>query len=233
MPLALDPVADSLLAGWRAWALPGGEEAARRIQALEWTEEGELRSSPKAKWIPFTARMRLEAGRTSFRWDAVLGTGILTRTAVTDACDERHGWSVAKAAGVLPVARVEGSEVDRGQIQRYLADLGRCPTALLLHPSLEAASAGGRWLRLRDAAGPARAEVELEMGPNGGAVAMRAVRPGMQGRKFVERPWSGRMGGAVEWEGLRVPTTLEASWEFPDGKFVTFRGTGTPIRADR
>ena len=147
MPLALDPVADSLLAGWRAWALPGGEEAARRIQALEWTEEGELRSSPKAKWIPFTARMRLEAGRTSFRWDAVLGTGILTRTAVTDACDERHGWSVAKAAGVLPVARVEGPEVDRGQIQRYLADLGRCPTALLLHPSLEAASAGGRWLR--------------------------------------------------------------------------------------
>jgi hypothetical protein len=163
----------------------------------------------------------------------MLGTGALTRTAVTDACDDRHGWSVARAAGILPVARVEGPEMDRAQIMRYLADLGRCPSALLLHPTLEVTSAGGRWLRLRDAAGPARADVELELGPEGGAVAMRAVRPGLQGRKFVERPWSGRMGGEVVWEGLRLPTTLEASWQYPEGEFVAFRGEGTPVQAER
>jgi hypothetical protein len=231
--LPLDPVAETLLAGWRAWAFPGGEEAARGIGAVEWSEKGELRSSAKARWIPFTARHRCEAARTTFRWEAMLGTGALTRTAITDACDDRHGWSVAKAAGFLPVARVEGPEMDRAQIQRWLADLGRCPGALLLHPTLEASSAGGRWLRLRDAAGPAGATVELEIGPDGGAVAMRAVRPGLQGRKFVENPWSGRMGGAIEWEGLRVPTTLEASWTYPDGEFVAFRGEGTPVRAER
>ena len=231
--LALDPAAESLLAAWRARAFPGGEEAARAIRAVEWTEKGELRSAPRARWIPFTARHRTEAARTSFRWDAMLGTGLLTRTAVTDACDGRHGWSVAKAAGILPVSHVEGPDMDRAQIQRWLADVGRCPGALLLHPTLEASSAGGRWLRLRDAAGPAGATVELELGPEGGAIAMRAVRPGLQGRKFVERPWSGRMGGVVEWEGLRVPTTLEASWTYPDGAFVAFRGEGTPIRADR
>jgi len=229
----LDPVAESLLAAWRAWALPGGEASARRIRAVEWAEKGELRSSPRAKWIPFTARHRCEAGRTSFRWDAMLGTGALTRTAVTDACDDRHGWSVARAAGLVPVARMEGPDMDRGQVQRYLADLGRCPGALLLHPTLEVSSAGGRWLRLRDAAGPSGATVELEMGPEGGAVAMRAVRPGLEGRKFVERPWAGRMGGAVEWEGLRVPTTLEAAWHYPEGEVVTYRGEGTPIRAER
>jgi hypothetical protein len=158
---------------------------------------------------------------------------MLTRTAVTDACDERHGWSVAKAAGILPVARVEGPEMDRAQIQRYLADLGRCPAALLLHPTLEAASAGGRWLRIRDSAGPAAAEVELEMGPDGGAIAMRAVRPGLHGRKFIERPWTGRMGAPLEWEGLRMPTTMEASWTFPEGEFVAFRGRCAVIRAER
>jgi hypothetical protein len=231
--LALDPVAASLLSGWCAWAFPGGEEAARRIRAVEWTEKGELRSSPRAKWIPFTARHRCEAGRTSFRWEAMLGTGALTRTAVTDACDDRHGWSVARAAGLIPVARVEGPEMDRAQILRYLADLGRCPVALLLHPTLEVSSAGGRWLRVRDTAGPPGVSVELELAPGGGAVAMRAVRPGLEGRKFVERPWAGRIGGEVEWEGLRVPTTLEASWHYPEGEVVTFRGVGTPIRAER
>jgi hypothetical protein len=229
----LDPAAEALVAGWRAFAFPAGEEAARAIRAVEWTEEGELRSSPRARWIPFTARHRIDAARTSFRWDAVLGTGALTRTAVTDACEERRGWSVAKAAGILPVARAEGPEIDRGQILRYLADLGRCPVALLLHPTLEASSAGGRWLRLRDAAGPPGAWVELEMGEAGGAVAMRAVRPAMEGRKFQERGWSGRMGGAVEWEGLRLPTTLEASWTYPEGSVVTYRAVGTPVRAER
>jgi hypothetical protein len=230
---ATDPIAEQLLAGWRAFAFPGGEEAARSIRALAWEEEGELRASPKARWIPFTARHRVEAAATTFRWDAMIGTGALTRTAVTDACDDRHGWSVARAAGFLPVARVEGPEMDRGQVQRWLADVGRCPSALLVHPRLEASSAGGRWLRLRDAAGPADAVVELELGPEGGPVSMRGVRPSLQGRKFVLRAWSGRMGAPVEWEGFRVPTALEASWTYPEGEFVTFQAVGKPIRAER
>ena len=41
------------------------------------------------------------------------------------------------------------------------------------------------------------------------------------------------MGGAVEWEGLRVPTTLEASWTYPEGTFVAFRGEGTPVGVER
>jgi hypothetical protein len=230
---ALDPIAEELLAGWRAFALPGGEEAARAVRALAWEEEGELRASPKARWTPFTARYRVEAAATTFRWDASIGKGALTRTGVTDACDDGHGWSAARAAGIVPVARFQGPEMDRGQVQRWLADLGRCPPALLVHPRLEAASAGGRWLRLRDAGGPPDAVVELELGPEGGPVAMRGLRPSLQGRKFVVRPWSGRMGTPLEWEGFRVPTIVEASWTHPEGTFVTYRAVGKPIRAER
>jgi hypothetical protein len=230
---AADPVAGALLTAWRAYALPGGEEAARRIRAVAWTERGEIRSSAKARWIPFTASQRTEAARTSFRWDAVLGTGALTRTAVTDACEDRHGWSVAKAAAIVPVARAEGPDLDRGQVQRYLADLGRCPSALVLHPDVEVASAGGRWLTVRDAGGPPEATVDLEMGPEGAPVAVRASRPRMVGRKLVRTPWSGRMGEFREWEGLRVPVRLEVSWHLPEGELLYFRGEATPVRVER
>jgi hypothetical protein len=230
---ALDPAAEALLARWRAWAFPGGEEAARTIRAVEWREAGEIRSSLKARWMPFTATQRSDATRSAFRWDAVIGTGALTRTAVTDAFEEGRGFLTARAAGVVPVARIEGPETDRGEIQRYLADLGRCPTALLLHPTLEFASAGEGVLRARDAAGPEGATVDLELGPEGAPVAVRAMRFRAQGRRFVEGPWSGRMTGAQEWEGLRVPVGLTVSWHLPEGEFAYFRAEGTPIRAVR
>lgn len=233
MARALDPAAESLLARWRAWVFPAGEEPARGIDAVEWSEEGELRSSPRARWIPFSARDRIESSRTTFRWDAVLGTGALTRTAVTDACDGGRGWSVAKAARVLPVARVTGPEMDRAQVMRWLADVTRCPPALLLHPGLEAASAGDGRLRLRVAGAPEGAEVEVGIAPDGAPVSVRGMRPGLEGRRFVVRPWSGSMAAPVGWEGLRVPTRLEASWEYPEGVVVTFRAAVTPVRAVR
>ncbi len=233
MARALDAAAEERLGRWRACVFPGGEEAARAIRAVEWSEAGEMRSSPKARWMPFTATQRTDATHSAFRWDAVIGTGALTRTAVTDAYEDGRGWLTARAAGIVPVARIQGPETDRGELQRYLADLGRCPSALLLHPTLEFASAGDGVLRARDAAGPEGATVDLELGPEGAPVAVRAMRFRAQGRRFVEGPWSGRMTGFQEWEGLRVPTGLSVSWHLPEGEFAYFRGTSTPIRAVR
>lgn len=233
MARVLDAEAGALLDRWRAWAFPGGEEAARAVVAVEWSEAGEMRASPRARWLPFTATQRTDATRSAFRWDAVMGTGLLGRTAVTDAFEDGRGWLSARAAGILPVARIQGPETDRGELQRYLADLARCPTALLLHPTLELAGAGPGVLRARDAAGPEGATVDLEMGPDGGPVAVRAIRHRAVGRRFVEGPWSGRMTDYREWEGLRVPAGLTVSWHLPEGEFTYFRAEARPIRAVR
>jgi hypothetical protein len=230
---ALDAAAEAMLARWRAFVFPGGEESARTIRVVEWREVGEIRSSLKDRWMPFTATQRSDATRSAFRWDAVIGTGALTRTTVTDAFEDGRGWLTARAAGIVPVARIQGPETDRGEMQRYLADLGRCPTALLLHPTLELASVGPGTLRARDAAGPAGATVDLEVGPDGAPIAVRAMRFRAQGKRFVEGPWSGRMAGFREWEGLRVPVGLAVSWHLPEGEFAYFRAEGTPIRAVR
>jgi hypothetical protein len=230
---ALDPAAEALLAAWRAFVLPCGEEEARRARAVAWSEKGEIRSSPRARWMPFTAAQRIEASRSAFCWDAVIGTGALRRTAVTDAYEDGRGWLVARLAGVVPVARIEGPETDQGELQRYLADLGRCPSALVLHPGLELASTEDGWLRVRDAADPHGATVELRVGAEGAPVAVRARRFRSEGKRFVEGPWSGRMGGFREWEGLRMPTTLEVSWHLPEGEFTYFRAEASPVRVER
>ena len=61
---------EELLAGVRAFCLPGGEDAARAIRAIRISERGELRSAPTSRWIPFTAELELDACSSRIRCKA-------------------------------------------------------------------------------------------------------------------------------------------------------------------
>jgi hypothetical protein len=65
---------ESALVRLRSFCFPGGE-AARRIRAIRTTQRGEIRMSPEACWIPFTAAEFIDATLTSFRWEARLDPG--------------------------------------------------------------------------------------------------------------------------------------------------------------
>jgi len=95
----------ALLARLRAFCFPGGEDAARRIRAIRTTEKGEIRMSPEARWIPFTAEQLTDSTRSSFRWEARINPGKISSAVVTDAYEEGHGRLAIKLGGVLPVKR--------------------------------------------------------------------------------------------------------------------------------
>lgn len=68
----------ALLARLRAYCFPGGEEAARQVRTIKTTQRGEIRASASARWTPFTADEVIEAGRSSFRWEARIGAGMIS-----------------------------------------------------------------------------------------------------------------------------------------------------------
>ena len=88
----------ALLARLRAFCFPDGEEAARLVRAVHTTQRGEMRAAPNARWMPFTAEETIEAGRSSFRWEARYAGGSL---AVTDAYEEGHGRLVLRLGGLV------------------------------------------------------------------------------------------------------------------------------------
>jgi len=222
-PHRADPETEALLAALKTFCFPQGEEAARRVRGVKTAGQGELRMSPKGRWSPFTAEERIDATRSEFCWDARFGGSRLGSYVVTDAYEAGHGRLTIKVGGVIPVKKLTGPEVDKGELQRYLASILICPSILLHHPSLELAAVGNRKLRVRQYAEPTGAAVEIEIVEDGRPAACRAERPMLVGKKTVLTPWFATAVEFVPWEGMRVARRMEAGWTLPEGDFTYFR----------
>lgn len=167
----------------RSFCFPRGEEAARLIRAVRITQKGEMRMSPGAPWIPFTATETIEATRSCFRWEARLHPGNIGSPSVTDAYEEGHGCLVVKLGGVLPVKKITGVEADKGEIQRYLASMLFCPPILLNHPTLEWEAIGPSTLRVRDRGDPTASTIDVDLSEDGCPLACYANRPRIVGKQ--------------------------------------------------
>jgi Family of unknown function (DUF6920) len=155
---------------------------------MQTTESSTLRMSPSARFIPFTADQRIAATRTSFTWQARLDPGKLTSVTVTDAYDESHGRLSVKFVALLSARKFTGADVDKGELQRYLASLALCPPMLLNHPSLEFRAVAPRTLRLSDTRDPTGATIDLDLDQHGCPQLCRAHRPRFVGQHAVLTP---------------------------------------------
>ena len=212
-----------LLGRLRAYCFPYGEEKARLIRSVRTSETGQMRMSPEARWIPFTAEQTIDATRSCFHWEARLDPGRIATVTVIDAYQQSRGRLEVKVGGLIPVKKIEGLEADRGELQRYLASIVFCPAILLNNLSLEYEAVGARALRIRDRNDQTGAIVDLEISEQGQPLNCRAERPRLVGKQAVPTPWFATAAEFCEMEGLRVPSQLEVGWQLVEGPFVYYR----------
>lgn len=215
--IAVDDSVDGLLGRLRAFLLPGGEEAARRVRTMTAVERGEIRAAPRSRAIPFTANERIDTTQSAFRWDARMTGGRMGIFSVTDAYENGRGRLVVKVGGVLPLKKMSGADFDKGELQRYLAYAVLCPPILVNHATLDWTAAGSGRLRVRDRTDPTGATVDIEIASDGRPIASHAIRPREKG---VETPWSAIAADFHERDGVRIPSRLAASWHLPEGEFT-------------
>jgi hypothetical protein len=214
----------SLLARLYAFCFPGGEGAARIVRKIRTTQQGEIRMSPQARWLPFVAEEVTDTTRSNFCWEARLKTSKLFSPTVTDAYEEGHGRLVIKVAGgMVPVRKVTGLDADKGEIQRYLSSIAFCPSILLNHSSIDCTAVAPLTLRIRDRKDPTGASVDICLSEEGQPISCHADRPHIFGKQAVITPWSATATDFLDWEGLRVATRLEVCWHFPEGPFTYYR----------
>jgi hypothetical protein len=143
----------------------------------------------------------------------------LVTAVVEDAYENGEGRLDAKIWGLLRVAHARGVDVDRGEAERYLAELPWCPLAFLHNPGLhfEERADGVVRVWVHDP----QTYVDLSFGPDGDIVGARTTT---RSRDGVPTPWEGRFSDYRDHGGIRAPSAGEVWWETPTGRFVYWRG---------
>jgi hypothetical protein len=211
-----------LLERLKAYCFPAGEDAARGVRGIKTTQRGEFRMSSGARWTAFTAEEFVDATSTAFCWEARIGTSLLTSVHVTDAYENGRGQLVLKK-GPIQLKKLHGSDVDKGELQRYLGYISYCPAMLLNNRSLQLTAAGPSTLRVRDRQDQTNAWVDCDIDKDGRPSLAHCIRPMAVGRRVIPTPWSASGSEPHEWEGMRIMRRLEASWNPPEGSFAYIR----------
>lgn len=188
-------------------------------------QKGEMRLAPEKGWLPFTAEQTCAADETRFVWKARFRMAPLVTGTVEDAYEDGRGRLDAKLWGLLRMARARGPEVDRGEAQRYLAELPWCPMALLHNPELQYRSLGDDAVRVW--IDDEETYVDLRFDAEGDIVGARTET---RSRGDVVQPWEGRFWDYRDFGDLRAPAKGEVHWETPDGPFVYWRGEIVTMR---
>jgi hypothetical protein len=175
-------------------------------------QRGRMRLAPDRRWLPFTAEQSVASDRTAFVWRARMTMAPLVRAVVEDAYEAGRGRLDAKVWGVLSVAHARGPEVDRGEAQRYLAELVWCPLALTANAELRYGQETDDSVRVW--VNDEQTWVDLLFDGSGDIVGARTTTRARDG------------------DGIRAPSRGEVWWETPEGRFVYWQGEVRSLRWD-
>jgi len=220
-----------LLGLLRSFCFARGEQPALG-SAIRTTESGYLQMSPEARCIPFTAKQVFDTTQSRFHRQARLDPGKLTSLTISNAYEKARGTVAIKLASLIPARRFAGPEVDRAELQHYLASLVFFPPMLLNHVALEFKVVAPLVLRFWDRHDRA-ATVDVELSDSGSPLACRAERPRVAGKRFILTRWSATASEFHILEGLRVPFHLQAAWHLAHTTFTYYQSRITSFEVLR
>jgi hypothetical protein len=216
-----------LVRGYVARALPpdGPVPAAVRVR-----QTGEMWLKPGARGMRFQATEDFAVDRVAFSWRArfpLVGRLALT---VVDEFGDGDGRLRLSLFGV-PLRTQTGQELAVGEAMRYLAELVWAPQAIAANRGVDWRQVDETTVEATTPLGAATAAVRWEFDSSGEMVRATGSRPFPVGKTFVPRPWGGDFADFESVSGTRIPTSGEAWWDLPEGRFVYWRGQITAFEA--
>ncbi len=187
------------------------------------SQSGRIRASASARWQAFTAVQTISLTECAFDWRA--RSGPLGMIRIQDALIDGAGRLDVRALGLVPLANVSPStELTRGELIRYLAEIALAPDAILQNSDIWWRDEGGR-LIAGAGSGATAAEVVLTLDGDGRiGEAYSPDRGALVDGVTVLKPWRGVFSDYRHHNGVWLPFFGEVSWDGPDDEWVYWQG---------
>lgn len=188
------------------------------------TQRGEMWLRPGGRGMRFTATQELAGDRVAFAWRARFPLAGPLALSVVDAYDGTSGELTVRLLG-LPLQRERGPETSAGEALRYLAELPFVPPAFFHNQELEWRQLTPRSVEVAASINSERLSVAIEFDEAGDIVHTSSqMRPRKVDGQWTTTPWGGEFRRYAHLGALRVPTSGEAYWDLPEGRYVYWRG---------
>lgn len=217
---------DQLRARWHALPEPirrylrfAVRDGAPAIRAARLRHDGFFRTAPDQRWLPIEGEQYFTTAKPGFVWNASVRPAPFLWIEACDSLLSDRGNMLVKLVSMIPIAEARGAEIDQGASLRWLAECAWFPYAFA-GDAIEWKPIDARSARaiLRHDGLPVSAVMEVD--EEGKLVRLRAQRYGdFGGGNAVLTPWTGRYGDYQEFNGFRVPMSVEVAWELEDGAF--------------
>ncbi len=188
------------------------------------TQSGDMRLGKSTRRARFQARQTIEVAETGFAWRATAGP--FGAISVCDAYSDSAGALDVRLFGLIRLAQMDGPELAKGEIMRYLAELPWAPDAILLNRSITWSVVNERTFWVAAGSGFGCGAVRLDLDDDGRVGSIFAPdRPYTHGKLIDERPWSGRFSDYRLQAGRWIPFAAEFSWTVDRNVSNYWRGT--------
>ncbi len=206
-----------------ASAVPSGIEVAQR---------GSMEANDR--WLRFTAKATYQAQPLAFAWRARLRVLPALWVIARDGHDDGEGWGGAWLMGIKSINERRGPEVLPMQLVRNMAELAYIPDMAAAATSLrwsDPADGGVESFEIRADAGTSEMMVRFDVDPDGDIMrAWSPARPIDVPEGYEDVPWRCDYSAHRAFDGIRIPTTVVATYEFEEDPWEYFRAEVTGVK---
>jgi hypothetical protein len=191
------------------------------IRTVHLHQNGEMRTSPSGKWMPFEAEQYINVENPAFIWRAKVKAAPFISLAGRDKYVNGKGEMVIKLLNLIPVVDAKGPEIDQGALVRYMAEIAWYPSAALAdyftweQSDTSQAKAVINYGRISSSA-------VFSFSGEGDLQGFEAMRYFQQKDGTTLEKWYGEFdpSGFKEFQGIRIPARATVIWKLKDGDFT-------------
>ena len=195
-------------------------------------QKGEMKTSKKGKWMPFTAVQYFNAENPAFVWKTEVNPFPLLFLLGRDKLQSGKGEMLINLLALVKVAHARGNQkVNSGTLQRYLGEICWFPSAAL-RPYLS-------WEEIDATTAKAILEQEdlkvegiYKFSAEGKLLSFETLRFYGADKNAKREKWLIEMLAYDQFNGVTVPSRCKVTWQLPDGDFHWLSLTVTSINYD-